>query len=153
MRELARVVRPGGRVIVDWSPTWFDAQGAELVQPGIGLPDFAHLLLDARALGWYTTRVRGAAAAETLLARLERLVPFPPEELVRGLAAAGFDTSGLESCDGTPAGLAHEAPLWRELARCARGVDAARGQGRRGMLVRRGRTVVIGQEAASAAGA
>jgi GT2 family glycosyltransferase len=101
LREIARVLRPGGRWVLGPTP--------ELAE----LPESAHLRLDARELRWYLERTAGAERAAALLERVNRASRL----CVAQLEAAGFDCRALEP--NSAAGL-------------------------QGLLVRRGRAILIG---------
>jgi len=125
LRVLARALRPGGR--------WLCALGRDA-----GLPDYAEELLDARELAWYRERCGLGAQAPRAI---------PREAL--DLRSAGFEFTPPR---GAGAGAASPA-LLGELARVHAGWLELAAAGDTCLLLRRGRTITIGELAASAAGA
>ncbi|MBK7643971.1 MAG: glycosyltransferase [Planctomycetes bacterium] len=147
LREVARVLRPGGRCVLSWKPFWWGAESA-----AGSLPDYAHLLLDERELDWYTTLTLGPARAAELARELARSCRLRESELVRLLHECGFETGGLKAvAPRDPARLPGPA-LRRELERAHTGASNFTALALEGVLVRRGRTLIIGDLAASAAG-
>lgn len=147
--ELARVVRPGGRLVLDASTTWFAAQGAETVRAGAALPDHAHLLLEPRECAWYASQVAGIGTGRALERALAVCEPLNAAQMSACFAEAGFDTGALEPVEP----VERSARLVRELGSrspCALEPGAS---GVRGMSVRRGRTLILDVGAAAAAGA
>lgn len=147
--ELARLVRPGGRLVLDATRSWFDPRGAELVCPAARLPDDAHLLLEPGECAWYASLAQDEELGATLARALAPREPLGSADSVASFAAAGFDTGALE----TDAAPARGARLTRELALRAPRALVAGASGMHGLALRRGRTLVLGLEAAAAAGA
>ncbi len=146
--EIARVLRPGGRWACSIDPYWWGA-----CAPLRELPEYAQLLLDERELYWYLELVAGPARAAQLLEALRSANRMDAAELQLALIEAGFDCSALQPV-APPGGARLPAPaLWRELARAHPGQSDFGTTALRGVLVRRGRTIRIGDRAAETAGA
>ena len=136
--ELARVLRPGGRWVLARDGL---SQAAEL-------PAHALRLLDEGELRWYLEHVCAPARAGALLERVRAADRRGATQCKRALCEAGFDIAGLRSV--TPS---LSAALRRELQRALPGESEFASERLEGLLLRRGRTLVIGELAASAAGA
>jgi glycosyltransferase involved in cell wall biosynthesis/SAM-dependent methyltransferase len=147
-REIARVLRAGGRWVCSLRPFWWGPEA-----PLALLPDYAHLLLDERELSWYVQLALGRERGAALLAAWRAASRLDAAELHLSLGEAGFECTGLKALAPLETARLPGPALLRELRRAHPGQSEFATVALEGLLVRRGRTLLIGGGAARAAGA
>ncbi len=109
LAEMRRVLRPGGAIVTHFAPIWScavghhlwenDAQGERVTFLDRIVPDWGHLLLDARELSTYLEIVLGADTARRavdFITRNDCINRLFEGDFQRLFRAAGFDAGGLE---------------------------------------------------------
>ena len=108
LKEIARVLRPGGALVTSFAPIWScavghhlwgrDAQGARVQFLDPVVPFFGHLLLSEAELSWFLTHTQGRDAAvrfATQVFRHPHINRLHSAQYRAAFAAAGFDDSRL----------------------------------------------------------